>query len=305
MGETRVDLQHLLEDLADAYPGDLEETILTEIVANSLDSGATRIAFTIEPTASTFTAVDNGGGMRRTDLRRFHDIAATSKTRGDGIGFAGVGIKLGLLVSDSVVTESRRGKDHLATAWALAGRQRAPWRWIPPLGMVESEHGTAVQLRLATALSPLLDTSYVETALRHHFEPLFDAAFQDVLSEHYPAGVEFTLNSRQEVVSAQLAAWGDDDERAEPVRHRAARPVERDMERVLVDLARRFPLLTTLVEPRPGGKRRIAHRTAGDGCGRIAAAASVVRHRKRRRNRDSRGAIAPVTGRRAADAAGA
>jgi len=62
----------------------------------------------------------------------------------------------------------------------------------------------------------------------------------------------------QEVVSAQLAAWGDDDERAEPVRHRAARPVERDMERVLVDLARRFPLLTTLVEPRPGGKRRIA-----------------------------------------------
>jgi len=258
MGETRVDLQHLLEDLADAYPGDLEETILTEIVANSLDSGATRIAFTIEPTASTFTAVDNGGGMRRTDLRRFHDIAATSKTRGDGIGFAGVGIKLGLLVSDSVVTESRRGKDHLATAWALAGRQRAPWRWIPPLGMVESEHGTAIQLRLATALSPLLDTSYVETALRHHFEPLFDAAFQDVLSEHYPAGVEFTLNSRQEVVSAQLAAWGDDDERAEPVRHRAARPVERDMERVLVDLARRFPLLTTLVEQRPGGKRRIA-----------------------------------------------
>jgi len=28
MGETRVDLLHLLEDLADAYPGDLEETIL-------------------------------------------------------------------------------------------------------------------------------------------------------------------------------------------------------------------------------------------------------------------------------------
>lgn len=36
MGETRVDLLHLLEDLRDAYPGSLEETILTEIVANSL-----------------------------------------------------------------------------------------------------------------------------------------------------------------------------------------------------------------------------------------------------------------------------
>ena len=42
MGETRVDLLHLLEDLRDAYPGILEETILTEIVANSLASGADR-----------------------------------------------------------------------------------------------------------------------------------------------------------------------------------------------------------------------------------------------------------------------
>src|SRR5436190_873722 len=33
MGETRVDLLHLLEDLRDAYPGSIEETILTEIVA--------------------------------------------------------------------------------------------------------------------------------------------------------------------------------------------------------------------------------------------------------------------------------
>ncbi len=45
MGETRVDLLHLLEDLRDAYPGSLEETMLTEIVANSLDSGASRIHF--------------------------------------------------------------------------------------------------------------------------------------------------------------------------------------------------------------------------------------------------------------------
>lgn len=81
MGETRVDLQHLLEDVADAYPGDLDETILTEIVANSLDSGASRISLTIDPTGTTFTALDNGRGMRRVDLRRFHDIAATSKTR--------------------------------------------------------------------------------------------------------------------------------------------------------------------------------------------------------------------------------
>jgi hypothetical protein len=43
VGETRVDLQHLLEDLRDAYTGAIEETILTEVIANALDSGATRI----------------------------------------------------------------------------------------------------------------------------------------------------------------------------------------------------------------------------------------------------------------------
>ena len=49
MGETRVDLLHLLEDLRDAYPGSLEETILTEIVANALDSGAATIRLETDP----------------------------------------------------------------------------------------------------------------------------------------------------------------------------------------------------------------------------------------------------------------
>jgi hypothetical protein len=49
VGETRVDLLHLLEDLRDAYPGSTEETILTEIVANALDSGAGQIVLTTDP----------------------------------------------------------------------------------------------------------------------------------------------------------------------------------------------------------------------------------------------------------------
>ena len=134
MGETRVDLQHLLEDLRDAYPGAIEETIVTEIVANSLDSGARTIALTADPNASTLTVVDDGSGMQRQELRRYHDIAATTKTRGRGIGFAGVGIKLGLLVCDEVLTETRRGKLHVATTWRLATKRRAPWNWlkVPP-----------------------------------------------------------------------------------------------------------------------------------------------------------------------------
>ena len=94
MGETRVDLQHLLEDLRDAYTGALEETILTEAVANALDSGATLISLRTDAANGTLTIVDDGRGMQRRELARYHDVAASSKARGEGIGFAGVGIKL-------------------------------------------------------------------------------------------------------------------------------------------------------------------------------------------------------------------
>jgi hypothetical protein len=375
MGETRVDLFHLLEDLADAYPGALEETILTEIVANSLDSGASRIVVNTAADARTFTATDDGVGMRRADLRRFHDIAATSKTRGETIGFAGVGIKLGLLVSEAVVTETRRGKDHLATTWALVGKKRAPWRWIAPPGLL-SEPGTAVRLQLQNALSPLLDPGFVETVVRRHFEPLFDELLDPILATKYARGVRFEINGRelprlapdgrdaglasvtvrlagrrkpsafgylvrepspipedlrgiavstfgkvikrgwdwlgvspatpdlvrglieapalaasltlnkadflrsgvrgatylayrkalQEAVTTRLAEWGDAEAREAP-RRRATRPVEKDVEKVLLDLLRQFPLLAALVEKRPGGRRRLPTNARGNGDG--------------------------------------
>ena len=168
MGETRVDLQHLLEDLRDAYTGSLEETILTEVIANALDSGATRIRLLTDALDATLTIIDDGRGMQRRELARYHDIAASTKRRGESIGFAGVGIKLGLLLSREVITETRRGATHVATRWYLASRHRAPWKWMPPPGLTTTR-GTAVRLVLANQLSPLLDAGYLEETLRRHF----------------------------------------------------------------------------------------------------------------------------------------
>ena len=391
MGQTRVDLQHLLEDLSDAYPGALEETILTEIVANSLDAGASRISLLVEPAERTLVVGDNGAGMTRRELARYHDVAASAKTRGEGIGFAGVGIKLGLLVAEEVLTETRRAERHVATRWRLASRHKAPWRWVEPPGWV-SERGTAVGLRLRNPLSPLLDPGYVEAALRSHFEPLLDAAFDAILLERYPTGVALVVNGRplarrpagddgganlearlprkrkasavgrlvradmplpegqqglaistlgkvirrgwdwlgltpasptevgglievpelavaltlnkgdflrtgrrgmtylayrkaiQEAVAAQLVAWGEARDQEDSARRRAARPLERDLERVLVDLAEDFPALSALVDRRGGGQRRLPSggeatpiaRTAAEAVAEVPVAVSAT-----------------------------
>ena len=365
MGEMRIDLHHLLEDLRDGYPGGVEETILTEVVANSLDSGARRIAFRAEPGDTALTITDDGSGMKRRDLARYHDLAASTKTRGRGIGFAGVGIKLALLVCSEVVTETRRGASHAATTWHLANRHRAPWKWLAKLPGRTGERGTAVRLRLSNPLSPLLDAGFIEATLRRHFEPLFDPGLDEMLRPLYPDGLEFEINGRpvvrhgvamgdrapiwirlrrkrkpsaagwlvretmplteerrgvaistygkvikrgwdwlgvspahpdrvsglieapvlsecltlnkgdfirtgargslylsyrraiQEAVVRQLAEWGDGQDAGERVPRRAARPVERDLENVLVDLADDFPMLASLVEQRLGGQRKL------------------------------------------------
>jgi hypothetical protein len=195
MGETRVDLLQLLEDLRDAYPGSLEETILTEIVANALDSGASRITLSTDPATATLTAVDDGRGMTRAELRRYHDLATTSKQRGRGIGFAGVGIKLGLLACESVLTESRSGDARVATRWHLKSRHRAPWQWVDPTGLV-AERGTALQLLVPNALSELLDEAFIEATVRRHFQPLFEREFDAMFAARYPDGLSFLVNGR-------------------------------------------------------------------------------------------------------------
>jgi hypothetical protein len=361
MGETRVDLMHLLEDLRDAYPGNLEETILTEILANALDSGATRLELRTDRGDRTLLACDNGAGMTRRELARYHDLAASSKKRGKGIGFAGVGIKLGLLACDEVITETRRDARHAATSWKLAQRTRAPWSWIEPLHLLDGD-GTAVLLRVSNAFSLLLDPGFLETTVLRHFQPLFEPEFIDILAASYPQGFSIVIDDRivvgpirpaqryaigvrigrqrkpsgigylslhdeplpeherglaistlgkvirrgwdwlgitpaqadrieglievpalaealtlnkgdflrtgargalflsyrkaiQEAVTAQLEAWGAAP--PPPSRSPRTRPMERDISRVLGDLAGEYPLLASLVERRAGGQRRL------------------------------------------------
>jgi len=196
MGETRVNLKHLLEDIRDSYPFRQEEAIITELIANSLDSGASEVDFFVVPSQRTFTVVDNGKGMSEKDFEEYHDIAATSKVRGKGIGFAGVGVKLSLLLSDYVITETKNSDNHRSTKWQLHASQRAPWQFVEPQNLVKSQSGTAVTFLLPDNNSDLLDQSFVSNVIQTHFYPLLHPDFMEKILRHvYKKGVLFRINN--------------------------------------------------------------------------------------------------------------
>jgi hypothetical protein len=198
MTETRVDLKHLLEDIRDSYPISTEEAILSELIANSLDSGCSTIDITVEPEQHRLTFVDNGVGMTPKQFEQYHDIASTTKVRGRGIGFAGVGAKLALLVCREVLTEAKRPRRCQASRWWLESSYRAPWEELASLGIVSGEKGTGVRLNLRAGAAPMLvSADAVDETIRRYFHPLLDDEFAKVLGHIYPAGVQVSINGER------------------------------------------------------------------------------------------------------------
>jgi hypothetical protein len=198
MRETKVNLKHLLEDIRDSYTITLEEIILLELIANALDSGASRISFYINSPDNILTAIDNGRGMKRKELTDYHNIAATTKIKGKGIGFAGIGAKLSLLISQKVYTETKGGYgSRCATEWYLRNETSAPWKFVPFSGKVLSSRGTAISIVLKNSNSPLLSEEFILKTMYNHFYPLFHPdLFGPILKSIYKKGVEFSVNNK-------------------------------------------------------------------------------------------------------------
>ncbi|MEM2696343.1 MAG: ATP-binding protein [Thermoproteota archaeon] len=200
MPETRVELKHSLENIRDDYPYPIEEAIITELIANALDADASSICFLTNDKTQTLTCIDNGKGMTPKELEEYHNIAASSKVRGTGIGFAGVGAKLALLIAESVVTETKRiGELSCATKWYLESDKRAPWDYINSPGLVSSPSGTAVSIVIRDRGSHLLKEGFIKKVIQTHFYPLLDKEFINEMRKIYLSRgvVEFFVNGKK------------------------------------------------------------------------------------------------------------
>lgn len=97
----KVDVLKVIENFVEMYPYSAAECVVVEAIANCLDAKATKIEIGIDTDKDgrkVFRVVDNGKGMTQEEFEEnYHALSVTSKVKGAGIGFAGVGSKLYLV----------------------------------------------------------------------------------------------------------------------------------------------------------------------------------------------------------------
>ena len=196
--ESSVNFENLIRDLADMYPQEVDEVIVVELVANALDAKATKIAIDFDPSANILTVTDNGDGMDADQFRQYHDFAAGLKTRGSGIGFAGVGAKISFNVANRVVTETVSQSFAGGSNWVLESNGRLYWDDMMVTSLVGTGTRVAVHFR-GNARPSYRTADDLIILLQRNYLPLLDGKFLDLYRRMnlYPANLRFQVNGQE------------------------------------------------------------------------------------------------------------
>jgi hypothetical protein len=177
------------------YPFEVDVVVPVELVANSLDAGASQISIEYNPEQNVLMITDNGEGMSAQQFKEYHDFAAGLKTRGSGIGFAGVGAKISFNIADTVLTETRSKSFSGGSNWFLESKKKLVWEDVEPAHI--QGHGTMVQVWFRPDGRPSYQTTDdILTLLKQHYLPLMDPAFLDLYSRigFYSDDLRFAIN---------------------------------------------------------------------------------------------------------------
>lgn len=192
---SQVNFEKLVRNLADMYHDDTFDVVLTELVANSLDAKASEISISWDSKQHTLIVMDDGEGMDSDAFAQYHDFAAELKTRGGGIGFAGVGAKISFNIADRVVTETRCDGVVNASDWRWHSDGSLRWNQIQSERL--NADGTRVEVYFKhDQLPPDVDTQYLVNVLKRHYLPLFVTEFVRAYSaiKLYPNCPRFNVN---------------------------------------------------------------------------------------------------------------
>jgi len=169
--ETKVNFRKLIKDIREQYPYDPLYTLIIETFANSIDAGADKIEIFINKNGDTYIIKDNGRGMTDYEFKEYHNIASLTKTKGKGIGFAGIGAKVYLDRAEYIITETKSKGFFLASRWRFRG-DYPTWEVIPTQGRVNTETGTYVEVRLGRSDEGKLTPEKIEKIIQEHYNAI-------------------------------------------------------------------------------------------------------------------------------------
>ena len=200
---SQVNFKKLVRDLADMYPDHPFDVVITELVANSLDAKAESIALSWDDDSRVLVVEDDGDGMDAAQFKEYHDFAAELKTRGSGIGFAGVGAKISFNIADRVITQTRHNGTGSASDWQWHDDGSLRWKNIPSNRLVND--GTRVEVYFQHDQVPAgVNRDYIIGVLKRHYLPLLITEFGRSYSaiELYQTCPQFLVNGSPVVQQA-------------------------------------------------------------------------------------------------------
>ncbi len=192
---SKVNFRKLVHDLADMYQDSTFDVVVIELVANALDARASEISVSWDSQQKVLVVMDDGEGMDSEAFAQYHDFATELKTRGDGIGFAGVGAKISFNISDRVVTETRRGGLSNASDWRWDDDGSLQWGHVSAKRL--NADGTRVEVHFGPDHAlPDVDRDYLVAVLKRHYLPLFVDEFSRSYAtiDMYPKRPIFTID---------------------------------------------------------------------------------------------------------------
>ena len=167
----KIDIFHALEDFLDAYDNHAE-MVVTEAIANAIDVKAKtiRVELVNDPaTGRHVSFFNNGPPMTKKEFDDYHVLSRSSKSKGSGIGFAGIGAKVYLAAWNKTVihTETSDGSRGYASDMYVRGNVLKAKYVEPKI----REKGTLYRAELTQE-----DYDYLESSLDDLIVCVFDPA---------------------------------------------------------------------------------------------------------------------------------
>ena len=237
----RVNLLNMLTTLLGMYAYGKTEVLVLEAVANGLDAGADtiHISFKRDAKGCHITFHNNGVPMNETDFVDYHTVAVSTKEKGKGIGFAGVGAKIFMAAwpDAEIITVTGKGSSVLVSRmWRERqedGKDEVVWETNiggasteATIGHAVSDHeyGTAYTVKVPEDGYAWLRKNLKER-LRFWFNSALISKRLSLIMEDIPVlpwkpgGKSFQKISKHKDYRMPCRIWVANDEIADDLRH--------------------------------------------------------------------------------------